>query len=73
MLATVRSMARNAPGGKPAVRPVQSIYEITQYCGMTVVRWKREQPRVDKKTLDQDDYVFDEKDFDEKKHRARGW
>jgi hypothetical protein len=73
VLATARSMTRNAPGGKAAARPVQSIYEIIQYCGMTVVRCKREQPRVDKKALDQDDYIFDEKAFDEKKHRARGW
>jgi len=72
VLATARGMARNV-GGKPAKHPVQSIYEIIQYCGMTVQRCKREQPRVDKKALDQDDYVFDEKAFHDKKHRARGW
>ena len=75
VLATGRGMARNV-GGKPAARPVQSIYEIMQYCGMTVVRGNRansQQPRVDKKALDQDDYVFSEDAFSTKKHRANGW
>ena len=75
LLATGRGMARNV-GGKPAARPVQSIYEIMQYCGMTVVRGNRansQQPRVDKKALDQDDYVFSEVAFSTKKHRANGW
>jgi hypothetical protein len=70
VLATGRGMARNV-GGKPAAHPVQSIYEIMQYCGMTVVRRARsksKQPRA-QKALDQDDYVFDEKAF-QKKHRT---
>jgi hypothetical protein len=80
VLATARGIARNV-GGKPAKHPVQSIYEIIQYCGMTVVRGNRatsgsnsQQPRVDKKALDQDDYVFSEHAFSTKKHRAtKGW
>jgi hypothetical protein len=54
---------------------VQSIYEMTQYCGMTVVRSKSKskQPRVDKKALDQDEYVFNEAAFATKKNRAKGW
>jgi hypothetical protein len=55
---------------------VQSIYEIIQYCGMTVVRGNRansQQPRVDRKALYQDDYVFSEDAFSTKKHRANGW
>ena len=75
VLATAHGIARKV-GGKPAARPVQSIYEMTQYCGMTVVRGKSgksKQPRVDKKALDQDDYVFNETAFATKKHRAKGW
>ena len=72
MLATASGMARNVLG-KPAKRPVQSIYEIIKYCGMIVKRCKREKPRVDKKALDQDHYEFDVKAFDENKHRAGGW
>jgi hypothetical protein len=74
VLATARGIARKV-GGKPAARPVQSIYEMTQYCGMTVVRGKSKskQPRVDKKALDQDEYVFNEAAFATRRNRAKGW
>jgi hypothetical protein len=72
VLATARGIARKV-GGKPAARTVQSIYEIIAYCGMTVVRSKSKQPRLDKKALDQDDYVFKESAFATKKKRAKGW
>jgi hypothetical protein len=53
---------------------MQSIYEIIAYCGMTVVRSsKSKQPSLDKKALDQDDYVFTESAFATKKNRAKGW
>jgi hypothetical protein len=71
VLACASGMARNVSrGGKPATRPVQSIYEIIQYCGMTVVRGKSKQPRLDKKALEQDNYFFSEHAFSAKKHRA---
>ncbi len=75
LLATARGIARNVGrGGQPAARPVQSIYEIIQYCGMTVVsggkRGKTTKKRVDKKALEQDDYVFNVNAFSTKKHRA---
>ena len=72
VLATARGFARKV-GGKPAAPPVQSIYEIIAYFGMTVVRSKSKQPRLDKKALDQDDYVFNESAFATKKKRAKGW
>jgi hypothetical protein len=79
VLATARGMARGFKGGVPAKRPVQSIYEIIKYCRTDPVRCKRDKKAlhqdddVDKKALHQDDYVFDEKAFEDKKHRAGGW
>jgi hypothetical protein len=71
LLATARGIARNVGReGQPAERPVQSIYEIIQYCGMTVVRGKSKLPRVDKKALEQEEYVFNVSAFSTKKHRA---
>jgi hypothetical protein len=61
-------------GGMPAQRPKQAIYEIIKYCGMKAVRGQgTQQPRVDKKALEQDNYMFDSAIFDRNKHRARGW
>jgi hypothetical protein len=71
VLACARGMSRNVSrGNQPATCPVQSIYEIIQYCVMTVVRGKSKQIRLDKKALEQDDYFFSENVFSTKKHRA---
>ncbi len=73
MLALGFNMARGR-GGMPAQRPKQAIYEIIKYCGMKAVRGQgTQQPRVDKKALEQDNYMFDSAIFDRNKHRARGW
>jgi hypothetical protein len=73
MLALGFNIARGR-GGMPAQRPKQAIYEIIKYCGMKAVRGQgTQQPRVDQKALEQDDYMFDSAIFDRNKHRARGW
>ncbi len=79
VLATGRGMARGFKGGVDAKHPVQSIYEIIQYCSTQPMRCKRDKKThhqddvVDKKALHQDKYVFDEKAFEKQKLRAGGW
>jgi hypothetical protein len=78
ILEVAKTMARKFKG-EPAIRPIQAIYEIMQYNGMTTQ--KSNGPRGplgtrknnDMKALLQDEYFFTVDAFEKKKKRARGW
>ena len=75
ILEVAKTMARKFKG-EPASRPIQAIYEIMQYNGMTTQKSKGPLgPRKnnDMKALLQDEYFFTHDAFEKKKKRARGW
>jgi hypothetical protein len=72
ILETAKKMARKLHG-KPASRPIQSIYEIIKYNGMCVEKTRGPHTYSDMKALSQNNYFFDRSAFERMKKRAKGW
>jgi len=74
ILEIAKLLVRNHSPDKPAKRPIQTIYEIMQYCGMRVVGRGNVKNIKDMKALLQDEYCYDPVDFEYTKKRAiNGW
>lgn len=74
MLEIAKLLVRDHGPDKPAKRPLQTIYEIMQYCGMRVVGRGNVKNIKDMKALLQDEYCYNPVDFEYTKNRAiNGW
>jgi hypothetical protein len=68
---TASKMARQV-NGKPASRPIQSIYEIMRYNSMSAVTTNGLYS-ADNKAMSQDYYYYNPKTAENTKKRVRGW
>lgn len=74
ILEIAKLLVRNHSPDKPAKRPIQTIYEIMQYCGIRVVGRGNVKNIKDMKALLQDEYCYDPVNFEYIKKRAiNGW